>query len=131
MQLNQEQIRQLLRTHGVYLNQACDRCGAILGAVRWTIRNEQGEWCSQKCRDGVDYEVGVCRGCGTSMIGKRKGAIYCDRTCRMRSVRRQVRDSANIVNAPIQNTGLANAISAFGCVGTRESDPVQQPSDGS
>jgi hypothetical protein len=103
-----------------------DRCAAILGAVRWTLRDEPGVWCSQKCRDGVDHEVGVCRVCGIPDRRKKEDATYCDRTCRMRSVRRPVRDSANIVNAPIQNTGLANAISTFGCVGTREPRMVRE-----
>jgi hypothetical protein len=57
------------------------------------------------------------------LIGKRKGAIYCDRTCRMRAVRAQVRDSANIVNTRIQKTELADANSRFGYGDSKELDP--------
>jgi hypothetical protein len=37
----------------------------------------------------------------------------------MRTVRKEVRDSANIVNTQIQNTGLADAIPPFGYGGSR------------
>jgi hypothetical protein len=114
MQLNEGQSRKLMRTHGIYAKEACDRCGRILGPVRWTLRDQQGAWCSPKCRDGVDRSPGVCRGCGTPLNGKRKDAMYCNRTCRMRTVRREVLDCANIVNTPIQKKGVADAISAFG-----------------
>jgi len=30
MQLTDKQTRQLLHTHGVYVNEVCDGCGAIL-----------------------------------------------------------------------------------------------------
>jgi hypothetical protein len=108
------------------------RCGAILVPVRWTILGEPGAWCSRRCRDGVDHphQPGVCLGCGTSLGGKRRGAIYCNRTCRMRKVRRSIEESANIVNTPIVTKGLAGAISVFGYRGTRTAlDPKQESSD--
>jgi uncharacterized Zn finger protein (UPF0148 family) len=114
MKLNEKQTRQLLRTHETFLTEACDQCGQLLGSVRFTRQGEGGAWCSRACRDGVDHSPTVCRGCGTSLVGKRRGAIYCDRTCRMRTVRKEVRDSTNIVNTPIQNTGVADAIPEFG-----------------
>jgi hypothetical protein len=114
MQLSEAQRCEHLRVHGTYVTEACDRCGAVLGPIRWTICGVPGSWCSRKCRDGVDHKPGLCRGCGTALTGKRRGAIYCDRTCRMRTVRKQVRNSANIVNTPIQKTGVEAAISAFG-----------------
>ena len=120
MQLTEAQSRELIRTHGVYVTEACDRCGQILGHLRYTRRNESGEWCSRACRDGVDQNPGRCRGCGTSLDGKRRGAIYCDRTCRMRTVRKEVRNSANIVNTPIHDKGLTDTISGFGYVGQQE-----------
>jgi len=114
MQLTDARSRELLCTHGVYSTEACDKCGVLLGPIRWTIRGEAGVWCSRKSRDGVDHNPYVCRGCGTSLVGKRRGAMYCDRTCRMRTVRREVMDSANTVNMPVQKTGVAGVISAFG-----------------
>jgi hypothetical protein len=119
MRLTDEQAHQLLHTHGFYVAEVCDRCGKILGAVRFTRQGDAGAWCSRTCRDGVDHSPTVCRGCGTSLVGKRRGAIYCDRTCRMRTVRKQVHNSANIVNTPIQKAGVTDAISGFGYVKTR------------
>ena len=114
MRLTEGQSHDLLRTHGVYVAEVCDRCRQILGHVRFTRRNQPGAWCSRACRDGVDHIPFVCRGCGTSLVGKRRGAIYCDRTCRMRTVRKQVRNGANIVNTPIEKTGVTDTISGFG-----------------
>jgi hypothetical protein len=127
MQKNQKQAREAWRTHGVYLTEACDACGRLLGPVRFTHRGGSGVWCSRACRDGVDHSPIVCRGCGSSLIGKRKDSMYCHRTCRMRAVRKQVQDSANIVNTPIQNTGVADAISGFGCGGTRRDQKCGKP----
>ena len=47
----QQQIE--LRERGIVANEACDKCGTILGAVRFTRRGEPGEWCSRECRDGL------------------------------------------------------------------------------
>ena len=119
MYINQKQAREALRIHGVYLIEAVDGCERLLGPVRFTSRGDSRAWCSRACRDGVDQNPGKCRGCGTSLVGKTRGAIYCDRTCRMRKVRKEVRANANIVKTPIQNTGLADVISAFGYEGTK------------
>jgi hypothetical protein len=119
MKLDEKQTRHLLRMHGTFLTEACDQCGQLLGSVRFTRHGECGAWCSRACRDGVDHSPTLCRGCGTSLIGKRRGAIYCDRTCRMRTVRKEVHDSLNIVNTPIQKAGVTDAISGLGWEGTR------------
>jgi hypothetical protein len=52
MKLKKTQSEQLLREHGIWVTEACDRCGKLLGAIRWTRRGEPGEWCSKLCRDG-------------------------------------------------------------------------------
>ena len=114
MHINQEQAREALRIHGVYLIEACDGCKRLLGPMRFTRRGDSRAWCSRSCRDGVDHSPTACRGCGTSLVGKRRGAIFCDRTCRMRTVRKEVRDRSNIVNTPVQKTELTDAISDFG-----------------
>lgn len=119
MHINHEQAREALRLHGVYLLEACDGCKRLLGPVHFTRRGDSRAWCSRACRDGVEHSPTVCRGCGTSLVGKRRGATYCDRTCRMRTVRKQVRNSANIVNTHIQKKGVVDAISGFGYGGTR------------
>ena len=40
----------LLGRHGVFAREACDRCGQVLGAVRWARSGEPGVWCSRACR---------------------------------------------------------------------------------
>ena len=114
MRLSEARSRELLHMHGAYVTEVCDRCGAVLGPIRFTRQGDTGAWCSRACRDGVDQNPGICGGCGTSLDGKRRGAIYCDRTCRMRTVRREVRDRTNIVNTPIQKTGVKDAILRIG-----------------
>jgi hypothetical protein len=52
MRLTEAQSRELLHTHGVYVTEACDRCGQTLGHVRYTRRNEPGEWCSRASLTG-------------------------------------------------------------------------------
>jgi hypothetical protein len=84
VRLTEAQSRELLRKHGVYAREACDKCGQILGHVRFTRFGEKGEWCSRLCRDGVEHKAGACRGCGASLKGKRKGALFCDDACRKR-----------------------------------------------
>jgi hypothetical protein len=114
MRLTEVQSCAMLRAYGAYVTEACDKCGNILGSIRYTRNREKGAWCSQLCRDGVQHKTGVCRGCGTPLGGKRKEAMYCSRTCRMRTARKEVRDRTNIVNTTIQDKGLTDAISRFG-----------------
>jgi hypothetical protein len=112
MRLTEAQSRELLAKHSVYATEVCDKCGKILGHVRFTRFSQKGEWCSRLCRDGVEHKAGACRGCGASLEGKKKGSIYCDRTCRMRVMRAEVQNHEKIVNMLIQNTPLTDAILA-------------------
>ena len=50
MRLSIQQIRELLERYGCYVTEACDKCGQILDAVRFTLKEETGEWCSRECR---------------------------------------------------------------------------------
>jgi hypothetical protein len=52
MRLTEAQRRELLTNHAAYATESCDRCGKILGHVRFTRYGEPGEWCSLLCRDG-------------------------------------------------------------------------------
>jgi hypothetical protein len=52
MRIDKVQSEQILELFGVWATAACDRCGNVIGAVRWTRRGEPGEWCSELCRDG-------------------------------------------------------------------------------
>lgn len=112
MRLSEEQSRQVLRNHGIYLSEVCDRCGTALGPIRWTIRGEPGAWCSQKCRDGVERKARACYGCGVSIREKRKGARFCSDVCRMR--RQRVLGRPNNPKTNIQNTTVTDTIPAFG-----------------
>jgi hypothetical protein len=72
MKLTREQSQKLVQERGIWVTNACDRCGRLLGAVRWTRRGEPGEWCSALCRDGVKPEERkadskTCRECGTTV----------------------------------------------------------------
>ena len=50
MVLSTAQAYDLLGRHGAFAREACDRCGQLLGAVRYTRRGESGAWCSKGCR---------------------------------------------------------------------------------
>lgn len=115
MLLTEAQSREVLRTHGVYVTETCDRCGQILGHVRYTRRNQPGEWCSRVCRDGVDLKVGFCQGCSVPLNGKRKHAKFCSDTCRKRQ---RVRDRAGKPETPIVNKELTGSISNISCGGS-------------
>lgn len=52
MLLTETQSRKALDEHGMYVTEACDKCGKLLGCVRYTHRRQTGEWCSELCRDG-------------------------------------------------------------------------------
>jgi hypothetical protein len=56
MKLTKEQLHRLLRERGIWVTNACDKCGQLLGSARWTRRGELGEWCSATCRDGIKSE---------------------------------------------------------------------------
>ena len=85
MKLNKEQSERLLRKRGIWVSDACDKCGQLLGSVRWTRKDEPGEWCSLACRDGVSKSSSKgCLDCGTRLDGKRADAKFCSRTHMMR-----------------------------------------------
>jgi hypothetical protein len=122
--LTEQQSRRLLHARGSYVTEVCDKCGAVPGPVRWTIRDESGAWCSRACRDGEDHKPGICCGCGVSLAGMRKHAKYCSDVCRKRQ---RIQDLRKNPETPIANKGLADAISVFGCGGTIDStDRAQQ-----
>ena len=54
MLLTTAQAYDLLAKHGVFVREACNRCGQVLGPVRYTRRGESGEWCSRECRGDAE-----------------------------------------------------------------------------
>jgi hypothetical protein len=107
MQLTELQRRELLAKHGVYVNEACDKCGKILGPIRFTRYGQMGEWCSKGCRDEFERKPGTCLGCGVPLNGKRKGAVFCSDVCRKRW---RVEALRIIAETSIQNSGLTDGI---------------------
>jgi hypothetical protein len=53
MKLAPNRTADIFASSGNYATEICDRCGQLLGCLRWTRRGETGEWCSQTCRDGA------------------------------------------------------------------------------
>jgi hypothetical protein len=92
------QSRTLLEKHGVYVTEACERCGKILGPIRFTRHGEPGEWCSRECRDGAKaQEPGHCQYCKAKLPqGKRRGAFFCDDACRKASRRQQAAKTSEL-----------------------------------
>ena len=54
MILREELRRRLLEERGVYVAEACDACGQLLGYVRYTRLGDSGVWCSRECRGIVE-----------------------------------------------------------------------------
>jgi hypothetical protein len=50
MELNTSQVSKLAAEHRIFARYRCDKCGRLLGAVRFTRRGDAGEWCSRECR---------------------------------------------------------------------------------
>ena len=50
MQLTIERAYELVLGHGVFARDCCDKCGRLLGAIRFPRKDEIGEWCSRECR---------------------------------------------------------------------------------
>ena len=61
MVLPPELQNRLRGERGVCAAEACDRCGQILGAVRFTRAGDSGVWCSRECRGDGDRRT-ICKG---------------------------------------------------------------------
>jgi hypothetical protein len=48
-----EKSHQLLANYGCFAREICDKCGIVLGAVRYTRHGESGVYCSRECRGGA------------------------------------------------------------------------------
>jgi hypothetical protein len=112
MRLLHEQLVRILE-RGIRVTSACDKCGRLLGAIRWTIRGQVGEWCSAICRDGAKK---TCRECGVGLTGKRADSEFCGEAHSKRYRRRvqsQTRQNCGISpDRPIGKQGLTEAQNA-------------------
>lgn len=59
MILTVTQSRAVLAEFGCFVKEICDKCGAALGAVRYTRAGDAGVWCSRECRG--DGERAACK----------------------------------------------------------------------
>jgi hypothetical protein len=57
MQISLTATYELLDRSGIWAREACDRCGQVLGAVRFTRRGDAGVWCSSACRGDRERPV--------------------------------------------------------------------------
>jgi hypothetical protein len=106
MTISPELQSRLRDERGVYALEACDRCGQILGAVRFTRAGDPGVWCSRECRDGAHaHAPGTCRNCSTSLAGLRRGTKFCSDVCRVRFSRKS-QIMQNSRNEPLETQDL-------------------------
>ena len=93
MQLSREQQDGLKAQQGICANEVCDKCQKPLDHIRYTRRDEAGEWCSRLCRDGVDaaerytatrkQAKGRCWQCSLPMpADQRTDSKFCDSACK-------------------------------------------------
>jgi hypothetical protein len=61
MLLTVKQAYELFAKHGVFAREICERCGAVLGPVRFTRGGEAGVWCSRECRGDGERRT-MCKG---------------------------------------------------------------------
>jgi hypothetical protein len=115
MNLTVAQTQKVFREYGCWLTSACNKCGKVLAAVRYTLKGQPGEWCSHLCRDGVDSKAsGLCQSCRGSLNGKRKGTRFCSDACRKRDAKRGGLTSANYRGMAAHSKRLADAGRYFG-----------------
>lgn len=84
MMLSIELRERLKRERGICVHECCNRCGQLLGAVRYARFGQPGAWCNRQCRDGATARTpGTCKTCKARLPeGKRRGAMYCDDACK-------------------------------------------------
>lgn len=57
MRITIQQSYGLLAKYGVFAREFCDKCGTVLGAVRFTRKGDAGLWCSRECRGDDVLEI--------------------------------------------------------------------------
>src|ERR1700739_686793 len=115
MKLTRDQSQKLLSERVIWIAEACDKCGKLLGSVRWTCRGEPGEWCSAQCRDGVEAapqkaKQRACRQCGISLQGKRGASEFFSDGHRKRFAKSSASQNRRLIaETPIGNQRLTDA----------------------
>jgi hypothetical protein len=57
MRLTNQQSYELLEKHRVFAREICDKCGTVLGAVRFTRRGQPVTYCSRECRESQWHAI--------------------------------------------------------------------------
>jgi hypothetical protein len=135
MLLTVQQAYELLAEHGVFAREICDKCGRVLGAVRFTRRGDAGVWCSRECRDGADaHAPGTCKHCHATLLpGKRRGSWFCDDACKQAAHRsKPIRQAPETAGLSVTNTSIYAGFSlknsgAGASPLTRPSLPLETP----
>jgi len=114
MKLTRNQGQKLLHERGVWITEACDKCGRLLGSVRWTRKDEPGEWCSAECRDGIRVALKAhtrcCRECCVSLEGKPSDSEFCSDVHRKRFAKSATSQKRRfIAETPIGKQGLTKS----------------------
>jgi hypothetical protein len=122
-----QQAYELLARHGVYAREICDKCGVVLGAVRFTRKDDSGVWCSRECRGGADArQPGTCKTCKAKLpADRRRDALYCDDACKQNGHRGKTdtqtsRPAKLSVTKPSINAGFSSGKQAAGISGHPE-----------
>lgn len=110
MMLSTELRERLKRERSIYVAEACDECGGLLGVVRFTRASDNGVWCSRKCRDGANaHTPGTCHACGAPLAGMRRGTKFCSAVCRVRENRKS-QTGQKSSNEPLKRHGLQTRV---------------------
>src|SRR5215469_14222995 len=110
MRLTTKQSRELFEKFGIYAKECCDKCGQVLGPVRYTRKDDTSEWCSRECRDGYTcHAPGTCKTCRASLAGLRRGTLFCSPTCRKRENRKS-QSAPNSRDQQMKTKGLQNRL---------------------
>lgn len=126
MRLTTEQSYALLEKHGCYVTEVCDKCGQILGPVRFTRRGESGVWCSRECRDGAEaHAPGTCWTCGASLTGLRRGTKFCPDVCRVRFSRKS-QTTQNSRNEQLKTHGLQTRVEVLALPAQQGAETAQK-----
>ena len=119
MKLNSAELASV-RAMGLFLTEKCDGCGMALNQTfRYTITARPEAFCSALCRDSAFFAdrreaqkhstPGKCVYCKANLEGKRRGALYCDETCKKRAGRIGKTAEPKITGTPTQsNQRLGN-----------------------
>jgi hypothetical protein len=121
MRLTNQQQLAVREKFGICINSVCDRCVKPLDCIRYTRKDQVGEFCSRLCRDGQEAEKRYLEtrkayvrntpqpACGFCQLrlptAARVGTLFCDSTCQ-----RNARLARSLVSR--SQTGLGTVLAS-------------------